>query len=136
MNINDGLLEIDLNFQQKIIFSAEAYFSMNGYVNNQNCRIWNDMNPDEILDWRRHHPYFFLNTSPSTASVIKRWLPLLLLAWIGWYAHQWHMVWTEVGRYVSHSSFHICHSAWAIEGRIISRGVMWIGHRDRAIWPH
>jgi len=41
-------LEVNLNFAKQIIFSDEAHFWMNGYVNKQNCRIWNDTNPREI----------------------------------------------------------------------------------------
>jgi 1,4-alpha-glucan branching enzyme len=41
-------LEEDPNFGPKIIFSDEAHFWMNGYVNNQNCRIWDDTNPYEV----------------------------------------------------------------------------------------
>ena len=38
-------LEEGLNFGRKIIFSDEAHFWMNDYVNKQNCRIWDDANP-------------------------------------------------------------------------------------------
>lgn len=41
-------LEEDPNFGRKIIFSDEAHFWMNGYVNKHNCRIWDDANPHEI----------------------------------------------------------------------------------------
>ena len=48
-------LETDPDFGKKIIFSDEAHFSMNGYVNTQNCRIWDDTNPHEIQE-RPMHP--------------------------------------------------------------------------------
>lgn len=41
-------LEEDPNFGRKIIFSDEAHFWMNGYVNKHNCRIWDDANPHEV----------------------------------------------------------------------------------------
>jgi len=41
-------LEINPNFTKQIIFSDETHFWMNGYVNKQNCRIWDDTNPHEI----------------------------------------------------------------------------------------
>jgi len=41
-------LKVNPNFAKQIIFSDEAHFWMNGYVNKQNCRIWNDINPREI----------------------------------------------------------------------------------------
>jgi len=38
-------LEVNPNFAKQIIFSDEVHFWMNGYVNKQNCRIWDDINP-------------------------------------------------------------------------------------------
>ena len=35
-----GNQKVDGNFSKKIIFSDEAQFQLNGYVNKQNCRIW------------------------------------------------------------------------------------------------
>lgn len=43
-------LETDPHFGEKIIFSDEAHFWLNGYVNKQNCRIWDNNNPREILE--------------------------------------------------------------------------------------
>lgn len=48
-------LETDPDFHRKIIFSDEAHFWMNGYVNKQNCRIWDDTNPHKIQE-RPMHP--------------------------------------------------------------------------------
>lgn len=47
-------LEEDPNFGRKIIFSDEAHFWMNGYVNKQNCRIWDDANPHEVHQVAMH----------------------------------------------------------------------------------
>ena len=47
--------EVDPAFNQKIIFSDEAHFWMNGYVNKQNCRYWSSENPMEIQE-RALHP--------------------------------------------------------------------------------
>ncbi|GFU21846.1 uncharacterized protein TNCV_3283271 [Trichonephila clavipes] len=33
------------DFHKRILFSDEAHFWLNGYVNKQNCRIWSDANP-------------------------------------------------------------------------------------------
>ena len=44
----------DPNFGRKIIFSDEAHFWMNGYVNKQNCRIWDDNNPHEVHQVAMH----------------------------------------------------------------------------------
>ncbi|GFV18898.1 putative DD41D transposase [Trichonephila clavipes] len=33
------------DFHKRILFSDEAHFFLNGYVNKQNCRIWSEANP-------------------------------------------------------------------------------------------
>ena len=47
-------LEVNPNFAKQIIFSDEAHFWMNGYVNKQNYRIWDDTNPREIHQLQMH----------------------------------------------------------------------------------
>ena len=42
-------LQADPLFHRKIVFSDEAHFWLNGFVNKQNCQIWSDKNPEEIL---------------------------------------------------------------------------------------
>ncbi|GFU31630.1 uncharacterized protein TNCV_3282871 [Trichonephila clavipes] len=34
-----------VDFHKRILFSDEAHFRFNGYVNKQNCRIWSEANP-------------------------------------------------------------------------------------------
>ena len=36
---------MDGNFSNKIFFSDEAHFTLGGYVNKQNCRIWGSKDP-------------------------------------------------------------------------------------------
>ncbi|GFT76883.1 DUF4817 domain-containing protein [Trichonephila clavipes] len=36
------------NFHKRILFSDEAHFWLNGYVNKQNCRIWSEANPPKV----------------------------------------------------------------------------------------
>ncbi|GFV29211.1 hypothetical protein TNCV_4602431 [Trichonephila clavipes] len=36
--------------QKRIMFSDEAHFWLNGYVNKQNCRIWSDANPQVYVE--------------------------------------------------------------------------------------
>lgn len=48
--------QIDADFSRKIIFSDEAHFQLNGYVNKQNCRIWGAENPRIILEKPMHPP--------------------------------------------------------------------------------
>jgi hypothetical protein len=42
------------NFSKKIIFSDEAHFQLDGYVNTQNCRIWGAENPRVIHEEPMH----------------------------------------------------------------------------------
>ena len=39
----------------EIFFSVEAHFSLGGYVNKQNCRIWGSENP-QVIEERPLHP--------------------------------------------------------------------------------
>lgn len=47
-------LDADPNFFRKIIFSDEANFHLDGYVNKQNCRIWGSENPHQVAQTPLH----------------------------------------------------------------------------------
>ncbi|GFW80992.1 DUF4817 domain-containing protein [Trichonephila clavipes] len=65
------------DFHKRILFSDEAHFWLNGYVNKQNCRIWREANPQVYVETPLHpeeltvwcslwpggiiDPYFFKN---------------------------------------------------------------------------
>jgi len=75
-------LKVNPNFAKQIIFSDEAHFWMNGYVNKQNCRIWNDTNPREIRQLQMHPEkvtvgadFGLAKSSIRTSSKTKRALP-------------------------------------------------------------
>ncbi|GFV94936.1 uncharacterized protein TNCV_1029341 [Trichonephila clavipes] len=38
-----------VDFHKRILFSDEAHFWLNGYVNKQNCRIWSEANPQVAI---------------------------------------------------------------------------------------
>ena len=40
--------------RSSILFSDEAHFWLNGYVNKQNCRIWDEEQPEEIQELPLH----------------------------------------------------------------------------------
>ena len=40
--------------RSSILFSDEAHFLLNGYVNKQNCRIWDEEKPEEIQELPLH----------------------------------------------------------------------------------
>ncbi|GFT79751.1 uncharacterized protein TNCV_1293881 [Trichonephila clavipes] len=42
------------DFHKRILFSDEAHFWLNGYVNNQNCRIWSEANPKKCRSKHRY----------------------------------------------------------------------------------
>ncbi|GFT73317.1 putative DD41D transposase [Trichonephila clavipes] len=42
------------DFHKRILFSDEAHFWLNGYVNKQNCRIWSAANPQVYVETPLH----------------------------------------------------------------------------------
>ncbi|GFW74467.1 HTH_48 domain-containing protein [Trichonephila clavipes] len=42
------------DFHKRILFSDEAHFWLNGYINKQNCRIWSEANPQEYVETTLH----------------------------------------------------------------------------------
>ncbi|GFS98909.1 hypothetical protein TNCV_3528811 [Trichonephila clavipes] len=42
------------DFQKRILFSDEAHFWLNGYVNKQNCHIWSEANPQVYIETPLH----------------------------------------------------------------------------------
>lgn len=78
-------LDIDPDFHKKIIFSDEAHFWLNGFVNKHNCRIWSENHPKEIHQkplhplkltvWCAFHaggvigPFFFFDDAGNSVTV-------------------------------------------------------------------
>ncbi|GFW74378.1 hypothetical protein TNCV_2412771 [Trichonephila clavipes] len=42
------------DFHKRILFSDEAHFWVNGYVDKQNCRIWSEVNPQVYVETPLH----------------------------------------------------------------------------------
>ncbi|GFU37984.1 uncharacterized protein TNCV_595711 [Trichonephila clavipes] len=42
------------DFHKRILFSDEAHFGLNGYVNKQNCHIWSEANPQVYVETLLH----------------------------------------------------------------------------------
>ncbi|GFX93548.1 putative transposable element [Trichonephila clavipes] len=42
------------DFHKRILFSDEAHFWLNGYINKQNCRIWREANPQVYVETPLH----------------------------------------------------------------------------------
>ncbi|GFV76018.1 tc3a_0 protein [Trichonephila clavipes] len=42
------------NFHKRILFSDEAHFWLNGYVNKQNGRVWSEANPQVYVETPLH----------------------------------------------------------------------------------
>ncbi|GFU86542.1 putative DD41D transposase [Trichonephila clavipes] len=73
------------DFHNRILFSDEAHFWLKGYVNKQNCRIWNEANPQVNVETPLHpekltvwcalwaggiiDPYFFKNDEGHNITV-------------------------------------------------------------------
>ncbi|XP_055308971.1 uncharacterized protein LOC129572881 [Sitodiplosis mosellana] len=81
----EGKEAADADFLKKVIFSDEAHFHLNGYVNRQNCRFWGSENPRETEEVSAHParctvwcglwaggiigPYFFENDDGRAVSI-------------------------------------------------------------------
>ncbi|GFW89659.1 uncharacterized protein TNCV_1025431 [Trichonephila clavipes] len=73
------------DFHKRILFSDEAHFWLNGYVNKENCRIWSEANPQVYVETPLHPekltvwcalwageiigPYFFKNDEGHNVTV-------------------------------------------------------------------
>ena len=76
---------IDPDFHERFLFSDEAHFWLNSYVNKQNCRIWSEDNPQVYVETPLHPeklvawfalwtggiigPYFFKNDAGQNVTV-------------------------------------------------------------------
>ncbi|GFX03090.1 uncharacterized protein TNCV_4288731 [Trichonephila clavipes] len=47
-------MAVVLDFPKRILFSDEAHFWLNGYVNKQNGRIWSEANPQVCVETPLH----------------------------------------------------------------------------------
>ncbi|GFW49256.1 uncharacterized protein TNCV_3057661 [Trichonephila clavipes] len=48
--------KIMVDFHKRILFSDEAHFWLNGYVNKHNCRIWSEANNPQVYVETPLHP--------------------------------------------------------------------------------
>ncbi|GFW72254.1 transposable element Tc3 transposase [Trichonephila clavipes] len=78
-------IAVVLDFHRRILFSDEAHFWLNGYVNKQKCRIWSEANPQVYVEIPSHPekltvwcalwaggiigPYFFKNDEGHNVTV-------------------------------------------------------------------
>ncbi|GFW79601.1 integrase catalytic domain-containing protein [Trichonephila clavipes] len=54
IDLYDIIKKIMVDFHKRILFSDEAHFWLNGYVNKQNCRIWSEANPQVYVETPLH----------------------------------------------------------------------------------
>ena len=54
VNWGEQQLDNDLDFYRKIIFSDEAHFWLNSFVNKQTMSYWSDSNPLVIIAFRKN----------------------------------------------------------------------------------
>ncbi|GFV02862.1 DUF4817 domain-containing protein [Trichonephila clavipes] len=53
-NFISKIIAVVPDFHKRILFSDEAHFWLNGYVNKQNCRIWSEANPQVYVETPLH----------------------------------------------------------------------------------
>ncbi|GFW24778.1 transposase [Trichonephila clavipes] len=80
----DSLVEWDQNeiavvpdFHKRILFSDEAHFWLNGYVNKQNCRIWSEANPQVYVETPLHPEKLTVNGDRYRAMITNFFIPEL-----------------------------------------------------------
>ncbi|GFS62367.1 putative DD41D transposase [Trichonephila clavipes] len=82
------------DFHKRILFSDEAHFWLNGYVNKQNCRNWSEANPQMYVETPLHPekltvwcalwaggiigPYFFINDEGHNVTVNGDWYKAMI----------------------------------------------------------
>ena len=49
-------IDDDERFLQRVLFTDEATFHVNGCTNRHNCRIWGSQQPNEIIKYDRGSP--------------------------------------------------------------------------------
>ncbi|GFW68807.1 uncharacterized protein TNCV_3640211 [Trichonephila clavipes] len=59
------------DFHKRILFSDEAHFWLNGYVNKQNCRIWSEANPQVYVETPLHPEKLFAELYGLVESFFK-----------------------------------------------------------------
>ena len=47
--------KVYVGFSSKIILNDEAHFHLDGFVNRQNCRVWDSENP-RVISKKQMHP--------------------------------------------------------------------------------
>ncbi|GFX62267.1 uncharacterized protein TNCV_3306401 [Trichonephila clavipes] len=66
-----------VDFHKRILFSDEAHFWLNGYVNKQNCRIWSEANPQVYVETPLHPEKLTVNGDRYRAMTTNFFIPEL-----------------------------------------------------------
>ncbi|GFW24787.1 hypothetical protein TNCV_1960541 [Trichonephila clavipes] len=71
------------DFPKRVLFSDEAHFWLNGYVNKQNCRIWSEANPQVYVETPLHPEHLTVWCALWAGGIIlqKRWRPQRYSQW-------------------------------------------------------
>ncbi|GFX17051.1 putative transposable element [Trichonephila clavipes] len=65
------------DFHERILFTDEAHFWLNGYVNKQNCRIWSEANPQVYVETPLYPEKLFVNGDRYRAMITNFFIPEL-----------------------------------------------------------
>ncbi|GFW51322.1 DUF4817 domain-containing protein [Trichonephila clavipes] len=66
-----------VDFNKRILFSDEAHFWLNGYVNKQNCRIWSEANPQVYVETPLHPEKLTFQQDGATCPTARAIIDLL-----------------------------------------------------------
>ncbi|MCP4489021.1 MAG: transposase, partial [Gammaproteobacteria bacterium] len=62
--------EADTNFVDRVIWTDEATFKLNGHINRHNCVYWSDENPHEVLEKDLNSPGVMVWAGTSSSGII------------------------------------------------------------------
>ncbi|GFY16607.1 DUF4817 domain-containing protein [Trichonephila clavipes] len=65
------------DFHKRILFSDEAHFWLNGYVNKQNCHIWSEANPQVYVETPLHPEKLTFQQDRATCHTARATIDLL-----------------------------------------------------------
>ena len=141
--------------KKKIIFSDEAHFDRGGYVNKQNCRIWDTANPHAYIEKPKHPkrvtvwcgfrsrgiigPFFFENEQGEAITVNVDQYRVMLNAFLFTKIEEEDIgnIWFQQNG----TTYHIAEVALVVlcpifEDRISAAELMLFGQLGATIWHH
>jgi len=94
-----GMVDEDESFQDRIIWSDEANFKLNGHINRHNCVYWDAVNPNIVIEREVNSPGVMAWAGIWSEGVIGPFLMPLATGSLTWpcstinFGHSWGILW-------------------------------------------